>query len=135
MMTCAFDSVVSSNRSKKSIDKKAMLELDNILVWEVSSNNSRDYFISIQSDNNKRIMVGSSKKERTVISEYQRRGFDIRCFSVFYAMSERELEFYNSSLNIGEYDTCVLTLFSLELQLNSKYGYHKGLKVYCKQHN
>lgn len=135
MMTCAFDSVVSSNRSKKSIDKKAMLELDNILVWEVSSNNSRDYFISIQSDNNKRIMVGSSKKERTVISEYQRRGCDIRCFSVFYAMSERELEFYNSSLNIGEYDTCVLTLFSLELQLNSKYGYHKGFKVYCKQHN
>lgn len=134
-MTCAFDSVVSSNRSKKSIDKKAMLELDNILVWEVSSNNSRDYFISIQSDNNKRIMVGSSKKERTVISEYQRRECDIRCFSVFYAMSEKELEFYNSSLNIDEYDTCVLSLFSLELQLNHKYGYHNDGKVYRRQHS
>lgn len=134
-MTCAFNGVVSSNRSKKSSDKKAMLELDNVLVWEVSSDNSRDYFISIQSDSNKRIMVGSSKKERTVINEYQRRGCNIRCFSVFYAMSEKELELYSSNLSIGEYDTCVLTLFSLELQLNNKYGYHRDGKTYHKQHS
>ncbi len=130
------DSVSSNRSSKKQINRSEALELDNILVWEITSDSFRDYMISLQgySDDNctDRVMVCDGRKEATVISKYQRSGCSISCCSAACRMTMQEQDSYNSALRDGQYDQCIFDLFSLEINLNRVYGYHKSGKTYKK---
>lgn len=118
---------VSSNRGKKIVDRGKALELDNILVWEVTSDVSREYLISLQGYSEEtgmnRVMVSDGKREGTVIGRYQRLGFRISCCSAACRMTIAEQEGYKKVLNDEDYESCIEKLFSLENCLNDRYGY------------
>ena len=119
---------VSSNRSnKKEINRRNVLEIDNVLVWEVSNTTSREFFVSLQGYSEEtgmtRVMVCGGKREATVIRKYQREGFSITCCSAACRMTVREEEAYKKDLNNEEFDSCIYRLFSLESRLNYTYGY------------
>lgn len=122
-MNC--DSNVDS--SKKTFYKGVTLELDNILIWELSSDDSRSYMISIEgySDENcsKRVMISSEKSESSVINYHKRIGDDIFCCSVATRMTEKEQDKYNEALSDGDYSSCLDNLFSIERHLNETYGF------------
>ena len=119
---------VSSNRSnKKATNRKDALEIDNILVWEVSNESTRKFFVSLQGYNEEtgmtRVMV-SGKRESTIISKYEREGYNITCCSAACRMTVREEETYKKDLNNEEFDSCIYRLFSLESRLNYIYGFN-----------
>lgn len=125
---------VSSNRSnKKQINRRDLLEIDNILVWEVSNDSNREYFVSLQGYSEEtgmtRVMVSGGKRESTIIKKYQREGFDITCCSAACRMTVREEDAYKKDLNNEEFDSCIYRLFSLETRLNYIYGFRTNGKV------
>lgn len=129
--------VRGSNRSKNRIDGRNHLDLDSILIWEVKSDSSRKYLISLERngyDNQEdRIMVSDGLKESFTILKYYRDGYSISCCSAIYMMTEEERERYNSALNSGDYDQCIDDLFSLEISLNKLYGYKVKEKIKQKK--
>lgn len=129
--------VRGSNRSKNRIDGRNHLDLDSILIWEVKSDSSRKYLISLERngyDNQEdRIMVSDGLKESFTILKYYRDGYSISCCSAVYMMTEEERECYNSALNSGDYDQCIDDLFSLEISLNKLYGYKVKEKIKQKK--
>lgn len=125
--------VKNSNRSK-NFSGRNRLELDNILIWEVSSDMFRRYIISIQADNSDRVMVSDpSSREASVIMAYQRNGSRISFCSVATAMSYQQQLAYNSSLEQDNYDECLHSLMTLEWAINKKYGFERRRKAYYKK--
>lgn len=128
------NSVSSSNRCA---DRRSVLDLDNILIWEVTSSNSRDYLISLQgySEDNchDRVMVSDGRREAIVIGKYEKKGYSLSCCSVACRMTDKEQESYNKALYNEDYEQCICDLFSLEVYLNRVYGYHNSGKVHKKK--
>lgn len=121
--------VSSSNRSKNRLSGRNRLELDNILIWEVSSHTFRTYMISIQADNADRVMISDQSREASIILSHQRNGCSIRFCSVATMMSEEERACYNNLLEQEEYEDCLDNLMVLETSLNKKHGFKKMKKV------
>ena len=122
------ESVSSNRNNKKEINRRNALEIDNILVWEVSNETTRTFFVSLQGYNEEtgmtRVMVSGGKRESTIIRKYQREGFNITCCSAACRMTVREEEAYKKDLNNEEFDSCIYRLFSLESRLNYIYGFN-----------
>ena len=122
------DSVSSNRSNKKQVNRRDLLEIDNILVWEVSNETTRTFFVSLQGYNEEtgmtRVMVSGGKRESTIIRKYQREGFNITCCSAACRMTVREEEAYKKDLNNEEFDSCIYRLFSLESRLNYIYGFN-----------
>lgn len=124
------------NCSKNNFDKKSILELENILVFEVSSSDFRTYMISIEDfredGSTKRIMIGDGSLASSTIKKYQRRGGNISCCSVFFMMKKEEFSNYSRFLEEGNFDGCLDYLIGLEELLNKKYGFQIKGKGYHK---
>lgn len=129
--------VRSSSRSKNISNERNCLDLDTILIWEVQSDSSREYLISLEgNDRNSqenRIMVSDGMGESFTILKYCRNGYSISCCSAACMMTEEEQETYNRFLNSGEYDKCIDNLFSMEIRLNKLYGYRIKKKIKQKR--
>lgn len=125
-------SVRSSSRSK-NLSERNRLEIDNILIWEVSSETFRRYMISIQADNSDRVMVSDpSSRESSIIKAYQRNGSNISLCSVAIVMTAQQQIDYNAALEQGNYDVCLNSLITLEESMNRNYGFEKSGKAYRK---
>ena len=100
------DGVISNRSNKKQINRRDLLEIDNILVWEVSNDSNREYFVSLQGYSEEtgmtRVMVSGGKRESTIIKKYQREGFDITSCSAACRMTVREEDAYKKDLNNEE---------------------------------
>ena len=131
-MECEYN--VYNNYSKSDFDRKSILELENILVFEVSSSDFRTYMISIEDfredGSTKRIMLGDGSLASSTIKKYQRRGGNIRCCSVFFMMKKEEFSNYSKFLEQGNFDGCLDCLIGLEESLNKKYGFQSKGKSY-----
>lgn len=127
------DSVSSNRSNKKQISRREVLEIDNILVWEVSNEAAREFFVSLQGYSEEtgmtRVMVSGGTRESTIIRKYQREGFNITCCSAACRMTLKEEEAYKRDLNNEEYDSCIYRLFSLESRLNYIYGFKNNGKA------
>ena len=126
-------SISDSSGSNNKDYRMEVLELNNVLVWEVSSNNSRKYMLSLQgySDDNciERVMLCDGVRESLVINAYQRNGYNLSCCSASCRMSDKEQENYNKALFARDYEHCIEELFLLEICLNRRFGYQIKGKV------
>ena len=128
--SCARKEGSNYQAPKREIDKKLHLSLDNIMVLQLGKNN--DYMITmlgLRQDNcEDRVLLCNGKKEKLVIEKCLQDNLELERRSILNYMTTNEIDIYNKSLQIGNYEYCLKMLQGLELYINTVYK-NKELKL------
>lgn len=116
--------IVSKGSEWININMKKQLELENVSVWEINSNDRLLYRISApgirQSNYKHRVMIIGKQTEKHVLGQYMENNAIINMYNIEEYLSHEEQILYLKLLNSNRIRECIELLRYVEKELNSE---------------